>query len=274
MQTDEYLKLAEVEDQMWYFRSLHAHVERGLAAAMQLAYAVRKHSLAQSATAARVAAGETPRAIVPAPSTLLDAGCGTGGLILRLRAKHPDWRFAGIDFMPIACELARQRCGPEVDLRVASITSLPFANETFDGVVSADVICQVDNPAVAMAEFFRVLRPGGIVVINVPAYMWMWSYHDDSCQTKHRYTRPEIDRLLSDAGFVMPQTTHWNALPFPIVWAKRKLFRTRRDTSDVKLYPAPIEAGFNGLMACEHAWLRAGGCWGWGTSVFATARKL
>jgi ubiquinone/menaquinone biosynthesis C-methylase UbiE len=262
MNTDEYLKLADVEDQMWYFRSLHAHVERELAPMARRTASSREHSTPS-----------IPRAEARPPPEVLDAGCGTGGLILRLRAAHPDWKFAGIDFMPIACELARKRCGPDVDIRVASITALPFADQSFDAVVSADVVCQVENPAVAAAEFFRVLRPGGVVVLNVPAYMWMWSYHDDSCQTKHRYTRVEIDRLLRNAGFEGRRTTHWNALPFPVVWAKRKLFRTSRDTSDVKLYPAPIEAGFNGLMAFEHAWLRAGGKWGWGTSVFGVARK-
>jgi SAM-dependent methyltransferase len=261
MNTDEYLKLADVEDQMWYFRSLHTHVRRELAAV-----------LGADEVGGAATRPEKDQANVSRPH-VLDAGCGTGGLILRLRAWNPGWTFAGIDFMPIACELARKRCGPEVDIRVASITELPFADQSFDAVVSADVVCQVENPEVAAAEFFRVLRPGGIVVLNVPAYMWMWSYHDDSCQTKHRYTRPEIDALLRGAGFDDRRTTHWNALPFPVVWAKRKLFRTSADTSDVKLYPAPIEAGFNGLMAFEHAWLRAGGRWGWGTSVFATARK-
>ena len=246
MQTDEYLKLADVEDRMWYFRSLHAHVDRALTAGS-----------ACGASTAKV----------------LDAGCGTGGLILRLRQRHPDWRYSGIDFMPLACELARKRCGPEVDIRVASITELPFADESFDAVVSADVVCQVDNPEVAAREFSRVLRPGGVAVINVPAYMWMWSYHDDSCQTKHRYTRREVDRLLADAGFVDRRTTHWNALPFPVVWAKRKLFRSAADSSDVKLYPRPVEAVFNAAMEIEHAWLRAGGRWAWGTSVFAVATK-
>lgn len=242
MQTDEYWKLAEVEDQMWYFRSLHGHIERELASVKK---SVR----------------------------VLDAGCGTGGLILRMKARHPQWRFSGIDFMPMACALAEKRCGSGVDLQVASITALPFADQTFDVVISADVVCQVAEPARAMEEFFRVLRPGGQVIINVPAYMWMWSYHDDSCQTQHRYTRPEITALLTAAGFAESGTTHWNALPLPMLWAKRKVFRTDRDTSDVKVYPRWVDAGFSGLMALEHAWLRAGGRWAWGTSVFGAARK-
>ncbi len=243
MNTDEYLKLAEVEDRMWYFRSLHAHIRRELAPVLK--------------PGARV----------------LDAGCGTGGLILRFQDWHPEWNYAGIDFMPIACDLARRRCGSGVDLRVASITALPFADASFDAVISADVVCQVENPEVAAAEFFRVLKPGGVVVINVPAYMWMWSYHDDSCQTKHRYTRPEIAGLLRGAEFSGAHTTHWNALPLPVVWSKRKLFRTRRDTSDVKDYPRAVDAVFGGLMAIEHAWRRLGGNWAWGTSVFGAARK-
>lgn len=243
MNNDEYLKLAEVEDRMWYFRSLHEHVRRELAP------------------------------VVRTGGEVLDAGCGTGGLILRLRERHPEWRYAGIDFMPLACELARQRCGPQVDVRVASVTELPFADASFDAVVSADVVCQVENPETAAREFFRVLRPGGVVVLNCPAYMWMWSYHDDSCQTKHRYTRPEMAALLDGAGFGGTRTTHWNALPFPVVWAKRKLFRTDKDTSDVKEYPRIVDAVFGGLMAVEHAWRRLGGTWAWGTSVFAQARK-
>jgi SAM-dependent methyltransferase len=244
MLTDEYLKLAEVEDQMWYFHSLHGHVRREL------------------------------EPVLSPGAAVLDAGCGTGGLILRLRALHPEWRYSGVDFMPLACELARKRCGPDVEVSVGSITELPYPDRSFDAVVSGDVLCQVENAGQAAAEFLRVLRPGGVAIINVPAYMWMWSYHDDAVHTKHRFTRPEIDALLRGAGFREQWTTHWNALPFPLVWAKRKLFHTPRDTSDVKLFPAPIEAAFRGLMAIEHAWVRGRGRWAWGTSVFGVGRKL
>ncbi len=242
MNQDEYRKLAEDEDQMWYFRSLHGHVLRELA-----------H--------------------LPPGTQLLDAGCGTGGLILRLREARPDWRWAGIDFMPLACELARERCGPEVDIRTASVTELPFADESFDAVVSVDVVCQIENPEAAAKEFFRVLRPGGIVVLNVPAYMWMYSYHDISCHTKHRYTRPEVDALLRGGGFEERKTTHWNALPFPLMFAKRKVFPSAKDSSDVRVYPWLVERGFDAMMGIEHAWRDLGGTWAWGVSVFGVARK-
>ena len=65
----------------------------------------------------------------------------------------------------------------------------------------------------------------------------------------------------------------WNALALPLIWAKRKLFWSARDTSDVKDYPAPVDWFFRALMAVEHGCLRAGGRWAWGTSVFAVARK-
>lgn len=243
MDQNEYVKLAEVEDRMWYFRSLHGHVARELAAAE-----------------------------LPPRTEVLDAGCGTGGLILRAREFMPGSRWSGIDFMPLACELARRRCGPEVDIREASITGLPHADGSFDAVASVDVICQVSDPENAIAEFRRVLRPGGTLLLNVPAYQWMWSYHDDSAHTKHRYTRPEIAALLRE-GFRLRRLTHWNALPFPAVWARRKLFSRSDDTSDVKDYGPVLEAGFRGLMGLEHAWLRAGGNWAWGTSILAVAER-
>ena len=203
----------------------------------------------------------------------LDAGCGTGGLILSLRKLDRGWRFSGIDFMPLACELATQRCGPATDIRVASITQLPFADASFSSVVSADVICQVPNPEVAVAEFYRVLQPGGLLVVNVPAYQWMWSYHDDTCQTHHRYGRRELAALLKSGGGTDVRSTHWNALTFPAIWAKRKLFRTANSTSDVRPYPRIVEWIGSVAMGIEHAWVRAGGTWAWGTSLFAVARK-
>ncbi len=244
MNDAEYHHLAQLEDQLWYFSSLHQHMERELLRAMRNGRAGK----------------------------VLDAGCGTGGFIARMQRKHPQWTLDGLDFSPLACKFSKERTGATIT--EGSITSLPYADEQFDAVVSADVLCQVDNPFDAAREFFRVIKPGAVVVINVPAYMWMWSYHDDQVHTKHRYTSNEVRSLLSTAGFRGIQTTHWNALPFPVIWAKRKLL-SRRDetTSDVKPYSIFVQAPFRLAMVAEHAWIQSGGRWGWGTSIFAVARK-
>ncbi len=243
MQTEEYLKLAAVEDQMWYFRSLHAHVEREL---------TRRW---------------------PGPAAILDAGCGTGGLIRRMRADQPQWKWSGVDLSPLAIELARQRCPAGTDLQEAAVTALPFGEAAFDAVVSADVLYHVDDDEAALREFFRVLRPGGTVVLNVPAYPWLWSYHDTAVHARRRYGRGEILAKLQAAGFTFAQASHWNTLPFPLIVVRRKLLPAPRTGGDVMLYPPPVEAVFKAMMAVEHGWIRRVGRLPFGSSILATAMK-
>lgn len=242
MQPEEYRKMARVEDAMWYYRALHRHVTRSLS-----------------------------RALPPAPVRLLDAGCGTGGLLRLLRTVRPAWALTGLDFSPIACDLARERTGGEIV--PGSIAALPFPDATFDAVVSCDVVCQVTDPAQAVREFRRVLRPGGTVVLTMPAYPWMFSYHDKEVGNLRRCTRGEVNALLRGAGFAIVSSTYWNTLLFPFAVLRRKLLPPAAPASDVGLFPAPVEAAGNALMAVEHAWLGAGGSLPFGNSVLTVARK-
>lgn len=242
MQLDEYRKLAEVEDRMWYFHALNRRITHWLA-----------------------------RLLPPGRARVLDAGCGTGGLIKAIHTARPDWRTTGLDFMPLACELARERTS--VEIVQGSITQLPFPDGGFDAVVSADVVCQVADGAQALREFARVVRPGGVVLVNVPAFMWLWSYHDDTCETQHRYTRPELAGLFRDAGIRVDFATYTNLLPLPLIAARRKLFPPANPTSDVQLYPAPIEATFAAMARLEFAWQGAGLASPLGSSVFVAGRR-
>jgi len=189
-----------------------------------------------------------------------------------LRPRHPAWRWTGVDLESLAVELARERTGG-TEIQHASVTALPFGDGTFDAVVSADVLYHVDDDAAALREFFHVLRPGGALVINVPAYRWLWSYHDEAVHSKRRYDRGEVLAKLRAAGFEDARATHWNALPLPLVIARRKLFPAPSGGSDVSLFPAPVEATFRGAMAAERAWLEVFGSLPFGSSVFAVARK-
>jgi len=226
---------------MWYYRALHRHVGRCL----------ERHA--------------------PPAARVLDAGCGTGGLLRRLGRAQPAWRLTGLDFSPLACQLARERTGGEIVQ--GSIAALPFEADAFDAVVSCDVVCQVTVPAAALAEFRRCLKPGGVAVLTMPAYQWLYSYHDREVGNLRRYTRGEVNELLVRAGFAIVRSSYWNMLPFPLAVLRRKLLPPAAPASDVALFPAPVEAGCNGLMALEHAWLDRGGALPFGSSVLTVARK-
>ena len=243
MESAEYPKLAAVEDRMWYFRALHGHLLRELDL------------------------GLGPSAEV------LDAGCGTGGLIRRLTRVRPGWRWSAVDRSSLALELARARCPDAVEWAQASVEALPFADGAFDAVVSADVLYHVDDDAAALREFFRVLRPGGSVVLNVPAYPWLWSYHDEAVHSRRRYGRGEVLAKLAAAGLVRARATHWNALPLPLIVLRRKLLPAGRGGSDVRLHPAPVEAAFRAAMAAEASWITRMGRLPVGCSILAAAVK-
>jgi len=242
MQSEEYRKMAEVEDRMWYYRALHRHVTRCL-----------------------VASG------LPANAEVLDAGCGTGGLLRHLHTALPAWRLSGLDLSPLACQLARERTAAEI--AESTVTQLPFANSRFSAITSCDVLCQVERPEDALREFVRCLKPGGVVVLTMPAYQWLFSYHDRQVANLRRYNSSGLKELLRTAGLKPAYCTYWNTLPFPLAVLRRKIFPPSAPSSDVRLYPAPFEAMFNAMMAIEQGWLRAGGRLPYGSTVLAVGRK-
>ena len=242
MQLDEYRKLAEVEDSMWYFHALNRRMLLPLA------------DLAKQ------------------EASILDAGCGTGGLIRAMQQFEPRWRITGLDISPLACTYARQRSSASIV--EGSVEALPLSTNQFDAVVSADVLYHINDTSKALQEFGRVLKPAGILVVNVPAYNWMWSYHDDLVDTKHRFRRSELASLLQQAGFEITISSYANLLIFPLIIARRKIFVPANPSSDVKPYPPLIEALCGSMAALEYGALRRGITLPAGNSVFIAARRL
>jgi SAM-dependent methyltransferase len=243
VQPEEYLRMAAVEDDMWFYRALHSHLER------ELIFVTKDQVV----------------------SDLLDAGCGTGGLIRRLEQRHTQWKWTGVELEPLACELARTRCAARI--LQGSVLALPFAENNFDAVVCSDVLYHVDDDVAALREIFRVLRPGGAVVINVPAHRWLWSYHDVATHARRRYVCKEVVEKLCASGFCDARATHWNTLPLPLVLIKRKLLPAPRDGSDVRLYGALAERLLSMAMGVERAWLRRRHRLPFGSSILAVGSK-
>jgi SAM-dependent methyltransferase len=162
---------------------------------------------------------------LPPGAHALDVGCGTGanGPVLAARAAFS----VGIDasLVPLGLHGTDQR-GHSARVR-GDATTLPFPDASFDLVVALDVLEHLDDDAAAARELRRVLRPGGVLVIFVPALRLLWGLQDDVSHHRRRYHRGELRDLLAGAGLRIQRLTFFNSLLFPPILAARLLMRVR-----------------------------------------------
>jgi len=154
---------------------------------------------------------------------ILDIGCGTGALMAELAAFG---EVEGVDVSETAIAFCRARGLEQV--KVGSITALPYADETFDVILALDVLEHVRDERAGIAEIKRVLKPGGTAVIFVPAFGFLWSRTDEFGEHFRRYTLPEIRAKLGGAGLEARYSSYFNFfLFFPILFVRRlaRLFR-------------------------------------------------
>lgn len=204
--------------------------------------------------------------------SILDAGCGTGSTMEYLREYG---RVAGVDMAPEAVQFCAER-GLD-SLAQASIVELPFAEGSFDLAVSFDVMSALENETAetAMAEFFRVLKPGGQLLLRLPAYQWLHGKHDQLVHTLHRFHRGEISRRLRAHGFALDKTSYANTFLFPIAAAKRlkdRAFPPKQACSDVSVSGGWMNAAFGWVLRREAPLISRVGL-PFGLTVVALARK-
>jgi len=204
------------------------------------------------------------------PLALLDAGCGTGGNLGPLAAFG---RAAGIDVSEEALRFCRIRGVPAAR---AGLLALPFPDAVFDCVTSFDVIYHawVEDDRAALHEMARVLRPGGLLLLRVPALRLLWGAHDRAVHSRHRYTRPEVRALLEGGGLQVLRASYCNSFLFPLLVVRRTLDRlTGRAGSDVAFLPAPLEWAFRRVLEAEARLLGRGHHLPLGASLIALGRK-
>jgi SAM-dependent methyltransferase len=177
---------------------------------------------------------------------ILDAGCGTGGMLTWLGRYAGGGSVAGLDYVAGALRFCRQR-GHESLVR-ASATDLPFADSTFDLVTSFDVLVQLPGEGAderAMREMLRVLKPGGVAFVRAAAYEWMRSGHDEALDTQRRYGLGLLTERMERAGFRTLRTTYANALLLPAA-ALRRLVLKRIGLADAgsDVKPLPPRLGW------------------------------
>lgn len=239
MQVEEYARLFEFEDQYWWF-------------------------VARRRTAIKLMRERTK----PDPR-ILDLGCGTGAVLDELNQVGEGW---GLDLSPHALGYCARRGLKRLVLGNAE--RVPFRDLSFDVVIALDTLEHVPGHESALDEARRVLKPGGLLVLNVPAFRWLWGPHDVALMHQRRYRRHEVKRLLEEHGFEVELLSYGVFLLFPVVMVIRALNKFDRRPARVTL--PRVSPSLNRLLLrlqdWEAGWMERMSL-PWGSSVVAVARR-
>jgi len=180
----------------------------------------------------------------------MDVGCGTGGFTRRLRDVHPDWDVRGLEPSAKAVEVARGR-GCLVD--TGTFESLPADDASLDMLVALDVLEHCKDDRKAIAEAVRVLKPGGLFVVTVPAMPSLWSSHDEDNAHYRRYTRKTLLAPFAGQDLELVRLTSFNTLLLPVAYVSRWIARTTgsKKALGVDLPPAPLNSALRALFSVE-----------------------
>jgi len=202
--------MADLEDNHWWFRE-------------------RRHIIAKAITGL-------------APSTALDIGAGAGGNTRVLEAAG--WHATALEFSDAGVQLARER---GLDVVQGDARDIPFPDDHFGLVVAYDVLEHIEEDDKVVAEIARVVRPGGRVLIAVPADPRLWSAHDEAIGHVRRYTRPELVALFEGPRFRINDVRSWNVLLRPVVARRRK----RIEDNDLTPVPKVVNAALSLIIKAE-----------------------
>jgi ubiquinone/menaquinone biosynthesis C-methylase UbiE len=199
MQIEEYNALEKVEREHWFYKGKRVLVE----------YWIDR--------AAKLSRGDS----------IVDCGAGTGELAMELRSHYASQGVSvvGVEFVEEARDIAKERKG--IELLEGSILDLPLKDATSSVTIALDVLEHVENDALAFSELLRITKRGGIVIINVPAFMSLWSDWDVSLGHFRRYSKSMLQAILAPhtQEFQVLHFEYANALAFLPILTLRKLTR-------------------------------------------------
>jgi SAM-dependent methyltransferase len=184
----------------------------------------------------------------PARARILEIGCGTGHNLGMLG------EFGSVDGLEVddaAREIAARRLGKPV--AAAPLPELKgIRRGTYDLIAALDVIEHIDDDQAALAAIAGRLKPGGKLLITVPAHQWMWSAHDTANHHKRRYSKTTLKALIEGSPLKLDKLGYFNSLLFPLAVAERAASKVRgKEDADVKLPPAPLNTALEKIFQAE-----------------------
>ncbi len=241
MELDAYRTMADTEDRHWWFCGRRAIAEA----------VIRSLEM-------------------PANAAILEIGAGTGGNIAMLERFG---RVTAVEMNETARAIAREKTG-RTFLDGALPDDVPVQAESFDLICLFDVLEHVAEDEASLKALRRMLKPGGQVVLTVPAHQWMWSAHDVGLHHMRRYSRETLRRRILDAGFALDRLSYTNAALFPVAALARLADRMRGPgrPSGHSIPPAPLNAAMRAVFAAERHVVPTAGL-PFGVSLLAVMRR-
>jgi SAM-dependent methyltransferase len=184
----------------------------------------------------------------PANARVLEIGCGTGHNLAMLG------EFGSVDALELDDEaraVAEQRLGKSVmSAPLPELAGVPERH--YDLIGAFDVIEHIDDDQAALASIAARLKPGGKLVVTVPAHQWMWSAHDVVNHHKRRYSKRALRALVQGSSLKLERSGYFNSLLFPLAVAERLSSKLRgKDDADLSLPPRLLNAALERVFALE-----------------------
>jgi SAM-dependent methyltransferase len=207
----------------------------------------------------------------PAPAGL-DGGCGPGTNEALYAPFAHRWVCGDLDRESFNC-WNPPSCGLGF---LGDLVALPVRDVSVDLVLLLDVLEHMADDSPALEASLRVLKPGGLLLVSVPAFQALWSWHDEQAGHKRRYRLSEVVRLLGDSGFEVLDACYYNCILAAPIFLIRKVARrvsSMKSTIEADLSPGLFNGPFRAWLALENKLAFLGLRWPWGTTAVVWARK-
>lgn len=211
--------------------------------------------------------------------SILDAGCGTGGLMMFL-GKHGYKNMVGFDYSASAVQFSQNRGLPVTQLNIDDVFE-KFVNRQFDVIICDDVIYALEVPQIkgVFKNVDKLLKPNGIFITNNNAFDMFRGTHDIAVGSKHRFTRSNLKKYYQPTGLKLHQSTYWSLVLSPLILAVRmfqqlqikfNLIKESKLVSDVSVPPSLINEALYKLVKLEEKLIKKSP---FGSSLFMVFKK-